>query len=331
MSTLYNQQIDQTYQGLIKTTNNGIISASEQVITDGLGNASTLKLGTTSASFVGTLNLTGATVTGIPVSGLESVVAGTNITIDNTDPLNPIVSATDGGLESVVAGTNITIDNTDPLNPIVSATDGGAAGLVNGTVENSIKSSDTLTTISCSSTAINAIAIGNGADANSAKNIAIGTGNAGSSNMIIIGDSTGPVYASNTVAIGNNMPTDLAFRGDSVSVGNEIYPSYGGVYIGNDAKHITGGNTFCVAIGRSATTSGDQSISLGAQTLSLANNSVAIGYGVTASTANTVTIKKLQMLDYGSLGYADDAAASTGGIPLGGVYHTAGILKIRIV
>jgi len=29
--------------------------------------------------------------------------------------------------------------------------------------------------------------------------------------------------------------------------------------------------------------------------------------------------------------YADDAAAATGGIPLGGVYHTSGALKIRIV
>jgi len=36
------------------------------------------------------------------------------------------------------------------------------------------------------------------------------------------------------------------------------------------------------------------------------------------------------MLDYATLNYADDAAAATGGIPLGGVYHTAGALKIRI-
>ena len=37
------------------------------------------------------------------------------------------------------------------------------------------------------------------------------------------------------------------------------------------------------------------------------------------------------MLDYASLDFASDAAAATGGIPLGGVYHTAGALKIRIV
>jgi hypothetical protein len=33
----------------------------------------------------------------IPTSYIESVVAGTNVTIDNTDPLNPIISSTGGG------------------------------------------------------------------------------------------------------------------------------------------------------------------------------------------------------------------------------------------
>ena len=58
---------------------------------------------------------------------VESVVAGTNIAVDDTDPANPIVSAADGSgiVESVVAGTNVTVDDTDPLNPVVSATGGG--------------------------------------------------------------------------------------------------------------------------------------------------------------------------------------------------------------
>ena len=30
------------------------------------------------------------------------------------------------------------------------------------------------------------------------------------------------------------------------------------------------------------------------------------------------------------MNYADDTAAAAGGIPLGGVYHTSGALKIRI-
>lgn len=40
-----------------------------------------------------------------------------------------------GGVQSVVAGTNVTVDNTDPANPIVSATGSGAAwGTITGTL-----------------------------------------------------------------------------------------------------------------------------------------------------------------------------------------------------
>ncbi len=68
---------------------------------------------------------------------IESVVAGTNVTVDNTDPLNPIVSASGSGggtgiVETIVAGTNVTVDSTDPANPIVSAT--GGTGIVESVV-----------------------------------------------------------------------------------------------------------------------------------------------------------------------------------------------------
>lgn len=59
--------------------------------------------------------------------GVDSVVAGDNITVDSTDPANPIVAGT-AVVESVVAGTNVTVDSTDPANPIVSATGGGGGG-----------------------------------------------------------------------------------------------------------------------------------------------------------------------------------------------------------
>lgn len=57
------------------------------------------------------------------VGFLESVQAGTNVTIDATDPLNPIINATAGGggiVATVVGGTGIDVDSTDPANPIVS-------------------------------------------------------------------------------------------------------------------------------------------------------------------------------------------------------------------
>lgn len=51
--------------------------------------------------------------------GVLSVVAGTNVTVDNTDPQNPIVSATGSG-GSVMAVTGEFVDNTDPTNPVIT-------------------------------------------------------------------------------------------------------------------------------------------------------------------------------------------------------------------
>lgn len=49
-------------------------------------------------------------------------VDGTTITGDGTvgNPLIAIGGGGGGGIESIVAGDNITIDNTDPLNPIIN-------------------------------------------------------------------------------------------------------------------------------------------------------------------------------------------------------------------
>jgi len=69
MSSLTGNQIKDTYPGLLKSVDNTALGAVEKEITDGLGTASTLKLGTTSASFVGDLDLSGATVTGLPAGG----------------------------------------------------------------------------------------------------------------------------------------------------------------------------------------------------------------------------------------------------------------------
>ena len=50
------------------------------------------------------------------------IVAGANITVDDTDPTRPIVSSSGGGGSGVqtVTGTGqINVDNTDPVNPVV--------------------------------------------------------------------------------------------------------------------------------------------------------------------------------------------------------------------
>ena len=97
MATLTGQSIDSSYQGLIKTTDNGAITATPKAVTDGTGNATNIEISNTATNFVsGTVDFTGSTVSGID-TGVASVVAGTNVTVDNTDPANPIISAAGGG------------------------------------------------------------------------------------------------------------------------------------------------------------------------------------------------------------------------------------------
>ena len=56
------------------------------------------------------------------VGGVQSVVAGLNVTVDNADPANPVVAvpSTNLGVLSVSAGTGISITGT-PQNPTVNA------------------------------------------------------------------------------------------------------------------------------------------------------------------------------------------------------------------
>jgi hypothetical protein len=88
MATLFNTKISDTYEGLIKTSDNGVIGAVEKNLTDGLGNASTLSIGTSSASFTGTLNLTNATVVGLSSGAVDSVNGQTGVVVLTTTNIN---------------------------------------------------------------------------------------------------------------------------------------------------------------------------------------------------------------------------------------------------
>ena len=63
-----------------------------------------------------------------PVEGVVVHFAGDLKQWTEIDGWQSIGGSGGGGIESIVAGTNITVDNTDPLNPVVSATGGGGGG-----------------------------------------------------------------------------------------------------------------------------------------------------------------------------------------------------------
>lgn len=53
-------------------------------------------------------------------TGVQTIVAGTNISVDDTDPQNPIVSSLGGGGGSVESVTGAGVDNTDTANPVIN-------------------------------------------------------------------------------------------------------------------------------------------------------------------------------------------------------------------
>ena len=84
-TTLTGTTPQDTYDSLIKVTDNGPLSGSLKVLTDGLGNNSTLSLSTAAASIAGTLAVTGATTlsAATSISGASTSGFVTPLTIKN--------------------------------------------------------------------------------------------------------------------------------------------------------------------------------------------------------------------------------------------------------
>ena len=206
MATLFDQQIDQTYQGLIKTTDNAALGAVEKEITDGVGTASTLKLGTTSASFVGTLDLTGATVTGLPVV-TAGLVAGTGADSMQSDASLTTTAANALGARTVALGNNARAHAADSvgIGSGALAEDGNVIAIgLNAWGQSG-----------------NTIAIGNGAHARLGDCISIGRASQAADNRgIAIGqDAKSAVAVVDAIAFGTSSRANAT---GAVALGNNV-------------------------------------------------------------------------------------------------------------
>ena len=78
MAQLTGNPIQNSYLGLLKTTDNAAIGGTAKAITDGNGNATNIEMSNTATNFVsGTVDFTGSTVSGLPGGG------GTNFVGNN--------------------------------------------------------------------------------------------------------------------------------------------------------------------------------------------------------------------------------------------------------
>jgi hypothetical protein len=134
-TTLTGTTPQDTYDSLIKVTDNGPLSGTLKKLTDGLGNDSSLSLSTTAASLSGTLAVTGnATLTSNGVSvrlGSATANAGANILIagasSNKNWSIGVQQNISGGLEFTPTATNggLTLGTT----PAMVVLDNGNVGI----------------------------------------------------------------------------------------------------------------------------------------------------------------------------------------------------------
>ena len=71
-------------------------------------------------------------------------------------------------------------------------------------------------------------------------------------------------------------------------------------------------------------------LSVGTQTITNSNALIITEGGVTRGTSSVAQVPRIVMPTVVGFNFADDTAAATGGIPIGGLYHNAGALRIRL-
>jgi|TARA_R110000765_G_scaffold317318_1_gene409641 hypothetical protein len=179
-------------------------------------------------------------------------------------------------------------------------------GLVSGVGTDSLISGPAVLSVPAVANGTTAIALGKGAIANSTNNISIGTSNnTNGSNIINIGDNNDmSAYTDNSILIRPGGGTGIAFRGDSVCIGEDTYPGAGGVQIGKGAfgknnnpnvaigKNSEAGDT-SVAIGENADAKGNGGVAIGANAIADGSGSdgrVAIGKGADAGNNKAIAI-----------------------------------------
>ena len=233
MAALTGNAINTSYSGLLKTTDNGALTATEKALTDGLGNNSTLSVGTASASFTGNLDLSGATVTGLP-SGSAGLENGTG-----TDSLQSASSLT-------TVAANAAGNDSIALGDSASATRADGIAIGNGAAANGGGGDGS-------------IAIGKGSIASANKSIAIGiNGTTSSSEGIVIGDDVDSTASDRAIAIGNAI--NISNAADSITLGTQADTSGdSGITIGRDASATA---SQAVALGRDVTAAKANTVSV---------------------------------------------------------------------
>ena len=302
MATLTGNPIKDSYDGLIKTTDNAAIGAVEKEITDGLGNVSNLKIGTTSSSFTGTLDLTGATVTGLPdvdtTYSIDSVQDGANADIKLVDQLGNSTKVT------LVAGDNVTLTNSGN-DLTIDAPDTNTTYTV-GSVQDGLNADIKLTDQLGNQSKVTLVAGTNITLTNTGSDLTIDAAGGGGAAGLVSGTGTDSMMSSSTlttnaaqangnvgVALGDGAKANGP---ESIAIGNFAEATQTGCAAVGQYSEASA--TYASAWGRTAYARAEGSVAFGQQAGVLATEpgAVAMGRQVVAVNSDTTHVRALYIV-----------------------------------
>jgi hypothetical protein len=134
-ATLTGQIVAETYEALLKVTDNGIITGTKKRITDGFGNDTPLLLSSTDVQIDGTFMLPGTTLQYVRGDGSLATYTGGGLTSVG-------LTLGSAGTDAAISGSPLTANGSITLNlPSASATNRGLLTAANWTTFNSKLSS----------------------------------------------------------------------------------------------------------------------------------------------------------------------------------------------
>ena len=289
MSSLINTKIQDTYTGLIKTADNAPITATLKNLEDGNGGVLPIQVSTTGVNFTGN-------VTGITAGGLA---AGTG-----TDSIASVLTATPAiasNADTIAIGKGAQATNFFANAYGASAVASGSFAQAIGTYCEASGSYGVSLGTGCNASGNISVAVGKQSAASAANSISMGIeSNCSNQNGIAIGYLAVANASSGdgSVAIGWNVKT---VRDAGVAVGRNLNQSIGNfdhyrpINIGSGGN-VRGGDV--IGIGTNVDIQGtgtNDKIAIGnAAVVTDVNGAVALGAGVTASKADTVSVKELE-------------------------------------
>ena len=362
MASLQNAQIDQTYQALLKTGDNGAITGTPKAITDGAGAATNLEMSNTATNFVsGTVDFTGATVSGLPAGGAAGLESGTGTSSMQSAAALTTTAANASGNNSIALGDNAIASNGESIAIGKDAIAPGQQGIAIGNGATCSAAGEEMAIGLNATAAGNAgtLAIGRDSLSNALSSTAVGrAADAGGTSSVALGHSANSA-GEQSVALGNNtdatesLSTAVGYQAEasaqgavavgqdstasglnSIAIGKNALASGGeSMAYGDDAQatqtsaasfgqYAEATATYAIAFGRTSAASGDGAVAFGQQTSAAQAGAVAMGRQVTADTADTTHVRALKIVA------PDGAALGGNGITMLSPDGTAGEITL---